>query len=222
MSEQIQTPNIKDMDIGQLRQYASHLRVPLVKTDKKEDIIKAIERKLNGRVMPEIATKDTPLKPGYARIMLLSNPMPGADNLPVYLNCNGYVCMIPRDVEVIVPMRVVRTLTDAKVNRRKQSIAQDNYGREVFKETTVVQPSYPFQVLDINHGPEVLTALEISKEKTIGPKRRYRDMFGHWPRPRELTRAIEQGLIKLDTEEQLGPVETALLGTEDTRPEPVR
>lgn len=199
----IETPNFEDMPIAKLREYASHMRVAVAKTATKAEIIEALHRKLNGKVVPEFASKDSELKPGYARILILADPMPGAENLPVFLNCNGYACTIPRDKEVIVPMRVVRTLNDAKVKRKKQSIVSDHNGREVFRETDVTAPSYPFQVLEMKPGPEVLTNLEISKRKTMGPKRRYRAMFGHWPKPRELTRAIEQKLISLESDEQL-------------------
>jgi hypothetical protein len=212
VSEIIETPNFKEMDIGTLRKYASHMRLAIAKTSTKAEIIQAIERKLNGRVVPEFATDESRVKPGYAKIRLLSDPMPDAKNLPVFLNCNGYTCLIPRDVEVIVPMRVVRTLNYAQVTRKKQDLVSDNNGREVMRETSVTVPSYPFQILEMTPGPEVLTNLELSKLKTMGPKRRYRKMFGHWPKPRELTRAIEQKLIKLEDDEQLSPTEEKLLG----------
>ena len=132
-NNEISTPNFSDMDIGKLRQYASHLRVPLAKTATKNDIIEAIERKLNGRVMPEIAGANDSPPPGYAKIRVLEDPTPGAANIPVYLNANGYVATLPRGVDIIVPQRVVRTLNDAVVRRRKQSIAVDpQTGRETF------------------------------------------------------------------------------------------
>lgn len=200
---QLQTPNFKEMTIGKLREYASHMRLAIPKTATKVEIIEAIDRKLSGRVMPEIASSDTGVPPGYAKIRLHEDPMPGAANSPVYLNANGYQCTIPRGVPVIVPMRVVRTLQDAVVNRRRQTLQPGPDGRETFKETTVRVPSYPFDVLEMTPGPEIKTALELSKEKTIGPRRRYRDMFGHWPKPVEITRAIEKGLISLNDDEAL-------------------
>lgn len=213
---QIENVNFDELDIAKLRQYASHMRVPIAKTAKREDIIAAIKAKLAGRVTPQLATEDGKVPPGYAKIKVLSDPMPGASNLPVFVNANGYVCTIPRDVEVIVPQRVVRVLNDAKVSRRKQASRQDNYGRETFVETTVIQPSYPFQILEMTPGDEPLTSMEISRRKTAGPKRRYRDKFGRWPRPRELARAIEQGIISLDIEsEDLGKDIEAMLGKDD-------
>ena len=203
MTNTIDTPDFASMDIGKLRQYASHLRVAIPKTATKKDIIEAISVKLAGRTTPVLADDSTKVKPGHAKILILEDPTPEASNFPVYLNCNGYVCTIPRGKEVIVPMRVVRTLQDATVVRMKQSMTVDQYGREVFKNTSVRVPSYPFQILEMTPGPEPLTPFEIAKEKTMGPRRRYRDMFGRWPRPRELTRAIEQKLISLEQGEEL-------------------
>lgn len=211
MANEIKAPDFKSMDIGKLRQYAAHLRVAIPKTAKKDEIIAAIDAKLAGRTTVELADSDTKLKPGYARIMILEDPTPGSSNIPVYLNCNGYVCTIPRGKEVVVPMRVVRTLRDATVLRKKQTTVVDQYGRETFKEIDVRVPSYPFQVMDANQGEEPLTALEIAKEKTMGPRRRYRELFGRWPRPRELTRAIEQKLISLEEGEQLAEATQAIL-----------
>jgi hypothetical protein len=213
----IETPNFSEMPIGKLREYASHLRVALAKTDTKEEIIEKLESKLSGKVIPELANSASKLKPGYARIRLHEDPMPGASNLPVYVNANGYVATIPRGVEVIVPMRVVRVLNDATVNRRRQQTSADANGREAFKETTVSVPSYPFQILELAPGPEVLTTLEMAKAKTIGPRKRYADMFGRWPKPAELTRAIEQKLISLNDDETLGSSEEQILSNKATQ-----
>lgn len=208
----VDTPNFETMDIAKLRQYASHLKVPLAKTADKAEIIAAIERKLNGRVIPTIASADTSPLPGYARIRLLSDPTPGAANLPVYLNANGYVATLPRDVDIDVPLRVVRTLNDAVVRRRKQSTVQDPAtGREIFKETTVVTPSYPYQMIDMTPGPEVLTAHEINKKKADGPRKRYRALFGHYPKRGDLQRAIEQGLVSLNPEDAFEQQPSAMI-----------
>ena len=70
---------------------------------------------------------------------------------------------------MIVPMRVVRALQDAKVKRRTQVAIPDNYGREVFRETTVTVPSYPYQLLEMAPGDEPLTNHEKQKQRTNGP-----------------------------------------------------
>ena len=37
----------------------------------------------------------------------------------------------------------------------------------------------------------------------MGPRRQFRDKFLYWPTRAELARAIEQGLISLDSEEKV-------------------
>lgn len=200
---EIEKPNFADMPIGKLREYASHMQLPLAKTATKEEIRQAIEKKLAGRTSAVLATKDGKVPPGHAKIIINEDATPGSKNWPVYMNVNGYQCTVPRGKEVIVPMRVVRTLQQATVKRRVQTEHQDEYGRGIFRETTVTVPSYPFQLLEATPGPEPLTALEISKKKTMGPRTRYRDLFGRWPRHAELNRAIEKGLISIKDDEEL-------------------
>lgn len=197
----IARPDFDNMPIAQLREYASHMHIPLAKTAKKEEIKAAIVQKLNGRSATLIAQKGDKVPPGHAKIIINEDPTPGAKNFPVYFNINGYQCTVPRGKEIIVPMRVLRALQDAKVKRRVQVEVPDEYGRNVFRETTVTVPSYPFQTLELVPGPEPLTHLEKQKIKSNGPRKRYASMFGHWPRPAELRRAIEKGLIKLEDEE---------------------
>lgn len=215
MAELIKGPDFASMTIGQLRQYASHARMALDKTATKEDIIIALNKKLGDRSMPELAHAESTVKPGYSKIRVLSDPMPGASNLPIFVGCNGYNCLIPRDVDVIVPHRVVRTLRDALQIVKKQMSTQDQYGREVFKNVEVKVPSYPFQELESVPGPEQLTSWEMAKLRTIRPRERYRDLFGHWPNGRELIRAIEQKLISLDPEETLSASDAAQVGVDE-------
>lgn len=197
----IASVNFDEMKISELREYAAHMRIPLAKTATKDEIKEAIRRKLAGRAAPVLANKGSVVPPGHAKIIVNEDPNPGSMQVPVYLNANGYTCTIPRGKEVIVPMRVVRVLQDAKVNRLVQKEVQDQYGRMVFQNTTVTVPSYPFQVLEMTPGPEPLTKHEQQKQRTNGPRRRYAELFGHYPRPADLRRAIEKGLIKLHDDE---------------------
>lgn len=212
----IARPDFDNMPIGKLREYASHMQLALAKTATKEDIKQAIFRKLEGRAAPMLAGKEDKVPPGHARIIINEDATPGAKNYPIPFNINNYVCTVPRGKEVIVPMRVVRALRDAKVKRLTQKSVQDTYGREVFQNAVVTVPSYSFQVLESVEGPEPLTPLEQQKKKTMGPRKRYRQMFGRYPRPSELVRAIEKGFIKLDQEEELAGAEAMMLSNEET------
>lgn len=202
-NDTIARPDFDEMPIGKLREYASHMQIPLPKTATKPEIKAAIQRKLAGRTSAIYADNASKVPPGHAKIIIAEDATPGAKQIPVYMNVNGYQCTVPRGKEVIVPMRVVRALNDAKVKRIQQTEIQDEYGRSVPRSTTVTVLSYPYQLLESTPGDEPLTSLEISKKKTRGPRERYRAMFGHWPRHAELNRAIEKGLVVLDEEEQV-------------------
>lgn len=199
----IDQPNFNEMSKEKLLEYAGHLRVAVSKTATKAEILEQINNKLKGRTVAKIADGTTAVRPGHAKIRILKDPLPGASNIPVYLNANGYECTIPRGMDVIVPMRVVRTLNDAKVKRTTQTARQDQWGREYTINTEVDAPSYPFQVLESTPGPEPLTALEQAKLKTSKPRKRYRDLFGYYPRHGQLQAAIEKGLIKLHEDEAI-------------------
>lgn len=208
----VETPQLQELSIAQLREYAKHLRVPLERTATKEEIIKVIDNKLNGRVMPQLATAGTKVPPGYARIKLQEDPTPGHQNLPIYINANGYEATIPRGVEVIVPMRVVRVLNDAVTKKKNQVVTEDNdTGRFSTRETVVEAQSFPFQLLESTPGPEVRTAHELNKLKIQRPREAYKRLFGRWPRAGDLTRAIEKGLIKLDSGDELDRAESDML-----------
>lgn len=206
-------PNFKDMDRSKLMQYASHLRISYPNTVTKEDLLELIDRKLRGRSTPNLADTASSVPPGHARIKLLEDPMPGASNFPVYVNANGSEFTIPRGREVIVPMRVVRTLNDASVKRRKQTSNIDAQGREFTQEVETVVPSYPFQILEMTPGEEPMSTLEKAKSRSIGPRRRYQQLFGYWPRPGQLQTAIEKGLLDLHENEELPLAEVKLAET---------
>ena len=202
MSELL-SANLEEMDIAKLRAYAKTMRIALAKTDTKPDIIKAIQSKLSGKSLAEIADHTTKLRPGTARIRLLEDPKPGSSNYPAFVSVNGYSVTIPRGVDVIVPLNIVEILNNAVVNQRRQTMVSGPNGREEFRESTVKVPSYPFQILDIQHGESPKSPLEKQKEKMMGPRRQFRDKFLYWPTRAELARAIEQGLISLDSEEKV-------------------
>ena len=207
----IEQPNFKDMDIAKLRSYATHLRLALARTDTKEDIVAKIEAKLKDKTMAKLSGEGDSIPPGHAEIMVLRDPMPGAENLPVYINANGYQATLPRGVKIIVPMRVLRILNDAVAHRRVQK--QSEPGKPI-NEEVVPTLSYPYQVFGSTPGPEPLTKLEEAKAKTMGPRRAYRNLFGHWPKPHELRRAITEGLVTLGKNDKLQDG-TATLNSED-------
>ncbi len=207
--QELATPDFRSMTLPKLKEYAALQRIPVDKNSTKDELVEAILRKLAGRVMPQLADKDTELKPGYDRIRIEEDPNPGAKQIPVYVNDNGYECTIPRGVEVIVPQRVTRNLRNATAKKLRQ-VEQDS-GPPITKEVRV--PSYPFQVIESKPGPEILTKRELQARKKFAPRLRYWQQFGKWPRPRELAYALQQGFLTLESNEELDKATHELLTT---------
>lgn len=202
------TQDYSKMTLGQLKEVAKHMRVAVSKDASIEDIIESLNQKQRGKVVAQIADTDSGLKPGYARIVI-DETQNSSRQTPVYMYDNGLEFTIPRGVPVDVPQRVVRHLQSSVVKRRRQIDGED--GRPKTVMSMVMQ--YPMQVLDINPGPEYKTKREEAAERLIGPRRRYRDMFGRWPRPYDMTRAIESGILSLDKNEDLPMAEIVLSDT---------
>lgn len=198
-TQEATAPNFNEMPLGKLKEYASHLRVAITKDATKEEIIEAISKKQKGRTVASLATDSSRPKPGYSRIRIDETQM-SDKQLPVYVNDNGLEYAIPRAVAVDVPSRIVDHLRRSVVKRRRQ--VEGEPGKPPV--TTMIDvPQYPFQVLESTPGPMVKSKREIAAEKNIGPRLRYRELFGRWPRPRDITRAIESGLIQLQGKEEL-------------------
>jgi hypothetical protein len=199
---------LKDLDIGQLRKYATLNRVALTRDMNKQDIIDAIKTKAKDRDVLKIAEVGSAPKPGFARIILHRDPTPGASNRPIYVNANGYKCTVPRDIEVDVPIKVVHVLNDAKEQRKELDPDASMDERGGRRERTVWVHSYPFQLLAMTPGedPRPSSSLK-AKQAAYGPRVAFRDRFGRWPKRAELLEAIKDGLIKLNAGEQVAPKE---------------
>lgn len=183
------------MNEQKLRQYADLMRVPVSKDMTRKEIIAAIKSKQRDRSTVEVAESGSRPKPGWARIEVLRDPSPGATNRPVYVNANGYKVTVPRGVDVDVPIKVVNVLNDSrslKVSEDPEKPFNDprRYRREFLH-------TYPFQVKDINHGPDPRPGLERTKAAKFGPKAEFREKFGRYPRKGELLQAQKEGFVSL-------------------------
>lgn len=194
----IDRPNFEAMELDQLREYAALLRLSVPDNATKASLVKAINGKLESKASVRLNKDVQTLPDGYARLTIIEDPMPGASNSPVYVNANGYQCTIPRGVSVVVPKSVLEVLTNAKVKRIKNTTVD---GRD--KNVEFDAPSYPFIVHEVAPGDPPLTTLEKSKLRAHGPRRRFKQKFGYYPRHGQLNKAIEKGLITLDEGEEL-------------------
>jgi hypothetical protein len=167
--------SLSGLDIGELRKKAStNFGIKLTRQHTKEDIINNIMDAVSKANYAQAADGD--LKPGYARIKL--TPIAGKVTFPVYQNTNGYFGFIPPGIECDVPIKVIETLEHAEEIKQ----VQNEFGE--YKDS--MQPSYPYQVLAINPGPDPKPGYEVQRERKQAPKRAFFAKHGYWPTDKQM------------------------------------
>lgn len=208
--------NLESMTMSQLR-HAAHAvyRVRIERNWSKSQIIDAIMRAAERResmigVSPVPDTNDV-IPPGKARIMILPDESKRNPREPVYVNINSHSFLIPRGVQVDVPVEVVEVLRNAVVRgvdgvRPVDASYYNNSGdfadREAFSNTGDHDVySYPFQLFGMNPlpGDESLLKERIPKEEVYRYK--YAVLYNTWPTDeelREFMKDVRRKNIKLD------------------------
>jgi hypothetical protein len=190
MSDVITTNDLGNKTIAQLRQLGSKMGLPIPKAANKEQIIGLIQNATNGAVdrIVGVTAPDRPL-PGWARIEIQRNPDPRGSNADVYVQVNGYAVLIRRGEPVDVPIKILRGgLMNAKMEVSRQD---DRTNPPTYVWEMVY--SYPFNVLDINEGPDPRPKNESVAEKRGAPRRRFWMENGYWPKPKELKEWLSNG-----------------------------
>lgn len=125
-----------------------------------------------------------PLKPGYARIVIHKDPTPGHANSSVPLGLNGTFMLVPRGVEVDIPLEFIGVLQDAVqtlITQKTEPTPSNPSGEMV--ETDVL--SYPFQVLAVRPGPKFKSAIDQRSIKAA-KKEKFAQLYGKYPTEGEL------------------------------------
>lgn len=189
---------LEDQDEAVVREKAVNVyRIPLSGSETKQQIIDAIRRRnssgqnvdfaLDGRNVDKIPA-------GWSKINLYKESIPGSQNYPLPVGCNGYICGIPRGVDVLVPNKIVGVLQDS-VERRwvedKTAVAQ---GQRVRFMPTEVHVN-PFTILGSTPGPDPRP--NTTKAFRYGPRKMFRDVYGFWPSAAALKEAIKDGTVSL-------------------------
>lgn len=187
--------NFESMSLEKLRKYCSFYRIPIANSAERDDIIHAIKAKMKGKDLAMVAeTSDRPL-PGWARIEVHRDPTPGHANRPIYVAINGYRITIPRGTPVDVPIKIKDVLNDAKEWKLVENHDEPLNSLRRYQRQAVL--SYPYQLHDLNPGPDPRPGYEKSKAAHYGPRFEFFEQFGRWPKKQELLDAQKEGFIKL-------------------------
>lgn len=205
---------LETLSIQALRKYAALYRINLPKDANKERIVEIIKAKRNVQDMALIVEEgSTGPAAGWSRIHVHRDPTPGATNNPVFVGANGYNVTIPRGVDVDVPIKVVGVLADAVEHRLVENYQAPLGAPERWEYKKML--SYPFSVVATNPGPDPRPGFERGKASTMGPRIKFRELFGRWPNHTELLEAQKEGLLKVDVKTMIskGAEEDMRLGS---------
>jgi hypothetical protein len=187
----------EDLSINQLRKYASLYRIALDRDSTKDDILRILKAKAAKQDIVQLPDLNSAMpRPGYSRINLARDPMPGAGNYPVYMNVNGYEITIPRGVTVDVPNKVVTTLNDAVEERliANHDVAFNDPNHYTFQKVL----RYPFQLMAQSPGPDPKPGYEVQRAIQNRPRQKFRELFKYWPSNKQLLEAQRDGFLKLN------------------------
>lgn len=125
-----------------------------------------------------------PLKPGYARIVIHKDPTPGHANSAVPVGLNGDFRLVPRGVQVDVPLEFIGVLQDAVQTtiHQKSDPTPSNPAGEVIEQDIL---SYPFQVISVRPGKGFRSAIDQRSQKARR-KQEFAEKWGKYPTDGEL------------------------------------
>lgn len=192
--ERSQLETLESLDIASLRKYAKLMRITSQRDWQKEDYVEAIKAKQAAQNVALVFDNSNAPAPGHARILLHRDPTPGHRNSPIPLGVNGRMILVPRGIEVDVPIPFVEALKNSRSQQYRQvDGASQNAPMGVFKEEEVT--SYPFQVIAMTPGGE-FTNPHDPRSASFERRKAFHKAFGRWPTDGELKEAMRAKIVK--------------------------
>lgn len=162
----------------------------------KEILLQAIRRQTERGTKQDFAldgrdVDPDAIPPGFAKIILHKEQHTGALNFPYPFGVNGYICAIPRDIPVLVPIKIV----DGPLKDAKETVRIPIQGRPG-EYKTVERHVQPYQELGRTPGPDPRP--NKTKAYRFAPRKAFRDAYGHWPSAAQLDAALRDKTISLE------------------------
>lgn len=182
---------LESASIAEVRKAASTYKIKWTRDMTQEELLEAIKASLSASKFALTAVGDLP-QPGWARILVHSDPTPNAPNRAVYVSVNDYAVLIPRDVEVDVPRKIVEALANSKSSKLKEDPSQPTNSPNRYRFVEV--PNYPFSMVAYTPGPDPRGEYERNAAAAKRPRIAFRDKYGYWPKSdNELRDALRSG-----------------------------
>lgn len=181
--------NVEEMSINDLRKLATSYGIKASRDWVSEDFIEAINqrRQRHSAVADVVLDPNKGPAPGKARIKI-HNSQTGS-NHPIPVSVNNYFALIPRDVEVDVPLEVLESLRNSKTPVRAKDptgrLTADGKPAMVWKDVQ----SYPFDVLAMTPGVAMKNGVPMVRSSSNRAKHalklKFREIYQRWPKRAE-------------------------------------
>lgn len=186
---------VDEMSIQELRRLATSYNIKASRDWDRTDFIEAINNRRSRSSLVELVEDNSgnPLA-GKARITIQS-PEQGSTH-PVPVNVNNYFALIPRDIQVDIPIPALEALnnstTPVRVKDPKGGFDRDGKPKMVWRHV----PTYHVTVHSITPGiakgpngqPLIKPSTSLAKHNL---KMKYKEIYGRWPK-REQFRKFEE------------------------------
>jgi hypothetical protein len=192
----------EELDIRDLRKLATSYGIRAQRTWVREDFITAINNRRNSNesLVDVVYDDSRNPAPGHARITIQSPEM--GSTLPIPVAVNNYVCRIPRDVTVDIPIEVMEALNNSKTPVRvkdpKGGVDQQGNPKLVWRDVL----SYPFQVHAMTPGTARYPNGMLKIKPSANPakhslKLKYREIYKRWPKREQLRKFEEMHMERM-------------------------
>lgn len=199
-TEQVQPSPVRaleDLSLAELVDKAITLyRVPLTPAmmQDKDTVIEAIRRKTKDGRYKDFAldarqVPDNQIPPGFAKITLHKDPNPSSMQMPYPFGNGGYIVGIPRDIPVLVAIKIV----DGPLNDAVETITAPDPTRPG-KYKKVHRHVQPFQEHGRTEGPDPRP--NNARLERHRPREEFARMYGYWPTTDQLKEAFKDGVIR--------------------------
>lgn len=167
--------DLNELSIAELRQQAKALKIDTSRDWDKDMFVAALDARRKSRAICRIVTdEDSPIAPGFSRILIFKGPT-GSDN-PVPIQLNRFKTTLPRDTIIDVPTEILGNLDNSHDVGTEETLTAD--GRNV---TSLKQiKSYPYQKIGSTKGDSGLVK-GANPPQTQSLRQKFRDLFGRWP-----------------------------------------
>ena len=193
----VNVEKLREMEIGELRQYAKqYFNInSAARTTADQIIADIVGRSENSNIARAVRGDDEGPEKGWARIIIEQDRGAVGGNLPVFAAVNTYTVLIPRGVECDVPIKVYDMLRNLQrrvlIHDTTKGFDEPGYAR------TSNEPRYNLRLVAKTEGADPRGGWEVQRERKLAPFRKFYNEMGFYPSAKTLKEHVQSGQFKI-------------------------